>query len=103
MVGWHHQLSGHESEQTLGNSEKQGSLACCSPWGCRVRDDLVTEQQMFTIASFKIAKIWKLPKYSTMEEWIKNTWYLCMCVYMYIYMYMYIYTNIYYLCVHTNR
>ena len=33
MVGWHHQLSGHEFEQTLGDSEGQGSLACCSPWG----------------------------------------------------------------------
>ena len=33
MVGWHHQLSGLESEQTLGDSEGQGSLACCSPWG----------------------------------------------------------------------
>ena len=31
MAGWHHQLNGHEFEQTLGDSEKQGSLACCSP------------------------------------------------------------------------
>ena len=30
MVGWHHQLSGHEFEQTLGDSEGQRSLACCS-------------------------------------------------------------------------
>ena len=28
-----HPLNGHEFEQTLGNSEEQGSLACCSPWG----------------------------------------------------------------------
>ena len=28
MVGWHHQLNGHESEQTLGDSEGQRSLAC---------------------------------------------------------------------------
>ena len=33
MVGWHHGLSGHESEQTLGDREGQGSLVCCSPWG----------------------------------------------------------------------
>ena len=33
MIGWHHRLSGHEFEQTPGNSEGQGSLACCSPWG----------------------------------------------------------------------
>ena len=31
MVGWHHRLNGHESEQTLGDREGQGSLACCSP------------------------------------------------------------------------
>ena len=47
MVGWHHQLNGHESEQTWGDSEGHGSLVCCSPWGRsqRVRHDLVTEQQ----------------------------------------------------------
>ena len=32
MVGWHHRLNGHEFEQTLGDSEGQGSLVCCSPW-----------------------------------------------------------------------
>ena len=31
MVGWHHQLNGHESEQTPGHGEGHGSLACCSP------------------------------------------------------------------------
>ena len=35
MIEWHHRLSGRESEQTLGDSEGQGSLACCSPWGRR--------------------------------------------------------------------
>ena len=45
MVGWDHQLDGHEFEQTLGDSEGQGSLAHCSPWGHRVRHNLVTEQQ----------------------------------------------------------
>ena len=44
MVGWHHQLNGCEFEQTLGDSEGQGSLACCSPWGCSVGDELVAEQ-----------------------------------------------------------
>ena len=33
MVGWHHQLNGHEFEQTPGDSEGQGTLACFSPWG----------------------------------------------------------------------
>ena len=31
MVGWHHQLDGHEFEQALGDSEEQGSLACWQP------------------------------------------------------------------------
>ena len=38
MVGWHHRLSGHEFEQTLGDSEGQGSAACCSPWGLKESD-----------------------------------------------------------------
>ena len=33
MVGWHHQLNGHKFKQGLGDSEGQGGLACCSPWG----------------------------------------------------------------------
>ena len=35
LVEWHHQLNGHEFEQTLGDGEGQGSLACFSPWGCK--------------------------------------------------------------------
>ena len=35
MVGWHHWLNGHEFEQTPEDGEGQGSLACCSPWGCK--------------------------------------------------------------------
>ena len=38
MVGWHHWLDGHEFEQALGVSDEQGSLACCSPWGCKELD-----------------------------------------------------------------
>ena len=38
MVGWHYQLNGHEFEQTQGDGEEQGSLACCSPWGCKESD-----------------------------------------------------------------
>ena len=37
-VGWHHRRNGHEFEQTLGNNERQGSPACCSPWGCKEVD-----------------------------------------------------------------
>ena len=45
MVRWHHQLNGHDFDQTPGDSEGQGSLACCSLWGCEVRHELATEQQ----------------------------------------------------------
>ena len=38
MVGSHHGLNGHELEQTLGDSEGQGSVACCSPQGRKVSD-----------------------------------------------------------------
>ena len=43
MVGWHHQLDGHEFEQALGDGEGQGSLTCCSPWG---RKELDTAEQL---------------------------------------------------------
>ena len=40
MVRYHHWLSGHEFEQTLGDSEVQGSLACCSPWSRKKLDTI---------------------------------------------------------------
>ena len=42
MVGWHHELNGHESKQAQGDGEGQGSLACCSLWGHKELD--TTEQ-----------------------------------------------------------
>ena len=42
MVGWHHQLDEHEFEQALGVGDGQGSLVCCSSWGCKESD--TTEQ-----------------------------------------------------------
>ena len=44
MVGWHHQLDGHEFEQTPVDSEGQRSLACYSPWVCK-ESYITTEQQ----------------------------------------------------------
>ena len=38
LVGWHHQLDGHESEQAPGDGDGQGSLVCCSPRGHRESD-----------------------------------------------------------------
>ena len=45
MAGWHPRLNGHESEQSPGDSEGQGSLRCCSPWGHKVRYNLATRRQ----------------------------------------------------------
>ena len=42
MIGWHHQVNGHEFEQTLEDSGEQGSLVCCSPRGHKESD--TTEQ-----------------------------------------------------------
>jgi len=38
MVGWHHQLNGRKFEYAPGVGNGQGSLVCCSPWGCKELD-----------------------------------------------------------------
>ena len=38
MIGWHHRLDGHEFEQAPGDGDGQGTLACCSPCGCKGSD-----------------------------------------------------------------
>ena len=53
MAGWHHQLDGHELEQALGVSDGQGSLMCCSPWGCKESD--TTERLNWTDIGLIIA------------------------------------------------
>ena len=45
MVGWHHRLNGHDFEETPGDSEGQGSLACCRVHGVTKSQTYVTEQQ----------------------------------------------------------
>ena len=52
MVGWHHQLDGHEFEQAPGVSDGQGSLVCCSPRGCKESD--MTERLNWTEVSRKL-------------------------------------------------
>ena len=42
MIRWHHQLCGHAFERAPGVGDEQGSLGCCSPWGCKESD--MTEQ-----------------------------------------------------------
>ena len=60
MVGWHHPLNGHEFEQTLGDSEGPGRLACCSSWGRRELDmTLATEQQLVLSSMCLSNSVWK--------------------------------------------
>ena len=61
MVGWHHQLDGHEFEQALGVGDGQGSLACCSLWGCRELD--TTEWLSWTEWKLRshLMYVWKEP------------------------------------------
>ena len=51
MVGWHHWLNWHEFGQTPGDSEGQGSLACCSPWGHKESDttEWLNNKKIFNI------------------------------------------------------
>ena len=48
MVGWHHRLNGHEFEQSPGDGEGWGSLACCHSWDHKELD--MTEQQQISTA-----------------------------------------------------
>ena len=60
MVGWHHWLSGHESEQALGVCDGQGSLACCSPWGYKELD---------MTAVHRVTKSW-----TWLSDWNELNW-----------------------------
>ena len=65
MVGWHNQLSGHNFEQILGDSEGQGSLVCYGPWGCKELD--TTERLHFhalekEMATHSSILAWRIPE-----------------------------------------
>ena len=53
MVDWHHRLNGHEFEQAMEAGEGQGSLMCCSPWGCKESD---TAEQLKNNSAYKLNK-----------------------------------------------
>ena len=65
MVGWHHQLDGHEFEKTPGVGDEQGSLACCSPWGRKESD--TTEQ----LKNNKILLLYLCFKWFRFQSWSK--------------------------------
>ena len=56
MIRQHHQLNGHEFEQTWADSEGQRSLACYSPWGCKELDRTEEQQQEWFINFKKYTK-----------------------------------------------
>ena len=64
MVGWHHQLDGHEFEQVLGVGDGQGSLACCSPWGHKESDMTEAIEHAHTRQGEVVMGVW----YSCLEN-----------------------------------
>jgi len=61
MVGWHHQFNGFEFEQAPGVGDGQGSLVCCSPWGCKEWDR--TERLNWTESSYILYMVnWQFQK-----------------------------------------
>ena len=101
MIGWHHRLDGHEFEQALGVSDRQGGLACWSPWERKMSDknkrliwndyraipllciypeETIIEKDtcipLFIAALFTIARTWKQPRCPSTDEWIQKSWYI---------------------------
>ena len=75
MVGWHHRLDGHQFEQAPEVVDGQGSLACCSPWGCKELD--MTERLNWTdilISASSAHWDWSLTWSSTPWVWSGKPW-----------------------------
>ena len=84
MVGCHHWLTRQEFQQTLGDSEGQGSLACCSPWVCSVRHNIATGQQQqqnaFLFSSFYFYELCVYTLLSWIHFMIAGDFHLCFIV-----------------------
>ena len=59
MVGWHHWFNEHEFEQTPGDSDGQGSLACCSPWSRKESD--TTDQRNNNCNQWVLPSVFPMP------------------------------------------
>ena len=62
MVGWHHRLNGYKFKQAPGVGDGQGSLVCCSPWGCKESDtterlNLFTDNLHIFISTWTFVKL----------------------------------------------
>ena len=65
VAEWHHQLNRHEFEQTPGDSEGQGSLVCCSPWGHKESDTTwQLNNRMVQFRKKKSTTVWCSPSFS---------------------------------------
>ena len=77
MVGWHHRLDGHESEQAPEVDDGQESLACCSPWGNKESD--MTEQLNWTELNWRFKILWfsysfiQIPKLISELSFLENS------------------------------
>ena len=79
MVGWHHQLKGHEFEQAPGVGDGQGSLACCSPWGHKELG--MTEWLNRTeIATHLAAEMWDTLRLIIQVKQKKKWWHVSECL-----------------------
>ena len=68
MVGWHSWVNGHEFEQTLGNSEGQRCLACCSLWGHKELDSTWQLNKSNRKEDNTLAEAWLLPRERNMSR-----------------------------------
>ena len=74
MVGWHHQLDGHEFEQALGVSEGQGGLACYNPWGLKeIGPDWMTELNCLNHQKFGTERTSTRATCSPLEQSVQTT------------------------------
>ena len=57
MVGWHHQLNGHEFKQALGVGDGKGSLVCCRPWDHKESHMTEHERRVFYYHSVQLSSV----------------------------------------------
>ena len=78
MVGWHYQLHGHEFEQAPGVGDGQESLACCSPWSCRVRHNWVKWAELNCVEIYSLYTRFDVSFY---YEWMLNFVGYLLCIF----------------------
>ena len=74
MIGWHHQLNGHEFKQTLGDGEGYGSLVWCNSWGLR---ELDTTEQLHNNRAITFARQHCNGVLAAGAEWLQSCQTLC--------------------------